>query len=332
MSYTFFMNNSQITLVNTTSGNRVTVHKTDARYDQFQQLVKDGDFEQAEKLDVKSVVNKFGAGSSSGASVTIVNGVGTINISGTNYPLADAIVTKILLMSEQGFDCKPLTNFLVNLYQNPSKTAVDELFLFLENSQLPITEDGHFIAYKIVRETYMDIHSNTLSNKVGEKPEMPRFSVDDNRNNTCSAGLHFCSREYLPNFAHNTDKDRCMLLKINPADVVSIPSDYNNAKGRACKYEVVGEVTDAEWRNFLSSQEYTDKSVVSSTGTAYVQDDEQEDCTCTNDLAYVLEDSGFFYDNRLNRWRDLNGGHMVPRAYVASECDCSIEDLMTHEV
>ena len=31
-------------------------------------------------------------------------------------------------------------------------------------------------------------------------------------------------------------------MKINPRDVVSIPSDYNDAKGRACRYEVVGEV------------------------------------------------------------------------------------------
>ena len=33
-----------------------------------------------------------------------------------------------------------------------------------------------------------------------------------------------------------------MILKINPADVVSIPSDYNNSKGRACRYEVIGEI------------------------------------------------------------------------------------------
>jgi hypothetical protein len=32
-----------------------------------------------------------------------------------------------------------------------------------------------------------------------------------------------------------------MIVKINPADVVSIPSDYHNAKGRACRYEVIGE-------------------------------------------------------------------------------------------
>ena len=31
-------------------------------------------------------------------------------------------------------------------------------------------------------------------------------------------------------------------MKINPRDVVSIPNDYDNTKGRACRYEVIGEV------------------------------------------------------------------------------------------
>lgn len=38
-----------------------------------------------------------------------------------------------------------------------------------------------------------------------------------------------------------------MILKINPADVVAIPSDYNNTKGRTWKYEVVGEYLE-DWK------------------------------------------------------------------------------------
>jgi hypothetical protein len=33
-----------------------------------------------------------------------------------------------------------------------------------------------------------------------------------------------------------------MILKINPRDVVSIPNDYGYSKGRACRYEIVGEL------------------------------------------------------------------------------------------
>jgi hypothetical protein len=35
---------------------------------------------------------------------------------------------------------------------------------------------------------------------------------------------------------------RTVIVKVNPRDVVSIPSDYNGAKGRTCRYEVIGEL------------------------------------------------------------------------------------------
>ena len=36
--------------------------------------------------------------------------------------------------------------------------------------------------------------------------------------------------------------ERIVIVKINPRDVVSIPTDYNDSKGRACRYEVVDEI------------------------------------------------------------------------------------------
>jgi hypothetical protein len=77
-----------------------------------------------------------------------------------------------------------------------------------------------------------------MDNSVGKIVEMERNSVDDNSSNTCSSGLHFCSQEYLSSFGG----ERTVIVKINPRDVVSIPNDYNNSKGRACRYEVIGEV------------------------------------------------------------------------------------------
>jgi hypothetical protein len=68
--------------------------------------------------------------------------------------------------------------------------------------------------------------------------EMPRNFVNDDQNNTCSDGLHFCSQEYLGHFGG----ERVMILKVNPRDVVSIPNDYNYSKGRASRYEIVGEM------------------------------------------------------------------------------------------
>ena len=42
------------------------------------------------------------------------------------------------------------------------------------------------------------------------------------------------------------------MLKINPANVVSIPSDYNNAKGRACEVFSLQEVEGWEEEDVLN--------------------------------------------------------------------------------
>ena len=156
----------------------------------------------------------------------------------------NAIVDRMFEMLAEDFDITPMVNFLQNLLQNPSKTSIDELYLFLEATNLPITEDGHFLAYKMVRKDYLDIYTGTFDNSVGKKLSMPRGEVDPVRDRTCSHGFHFCSESYLGSGYSTVDEGRVVILKINPRDVVSIPSDYNNAKGRACEYTVVDELQD----------------------------------------------------------------------------------------
>lgn len=151
----------------------------------------------------------------------------------------DTIVEKIVEFAQKSLPIQPLINFLENLYDNPSCTAIDELYLFLEYGRLPITEDGCFIAYKVVNDDYTSVYDKKTKNNIGLVVEMPRNRVNDDRHQTCSTGLHFCSYDYISEIKG----DRIVLLKINPADVVSIPIDYNNTKGRACKYTVVGELT-----------------------------------------------------------------------------------------
>lgn len=157
-----------------------------------------------------------------------------------NEQIANALATRILDILSEGLDIEPWIKFADNVYANPYPWAREELYLFLEKANLPITPDGCFIAYKKVRSDYKDVYSGTMSNKIGNMVVMPggREAVDPNRNNTCSRGLHFCSKDYLNNFGGS----RVMLVKINPADVVSIPSDYDNTKGRTWRYEVVGEI------------------------------------------------------------------------------------------
>ena len=183
--------------------------------------------------------------------VVLNYGQGNVSIQGDTFfwkgaEMHNALTTRMVQMLGEGFPIEPLVLFMENLMSNPSRRAVTELYGFLEKNSLPITPDGHFLAYKKIRDDYKDIYSGTMDNSVGQILEMERNEVDDDKDRTCSAGLHFCSKEYLPHFGTGSG-NRVVILKINPADVVSIPSDYDNAKGRACRYEVIAEMeTDAE--------------------------------------------------------------------------------------
>lgn len=211
-----------------------TLSKGNIGFDALVEAIKEGRWEDVPALASPVVaVRKFSNGF-----VDVIDGQVTYD----GQPIHSVLSQKILDMFEQGFDINPLTNFMQNLYTNPSKRAVDELFGFLESGNMPITEDGYFLAYKKVREDYTDVHSGKFDNSVGKVVSMPRNQVDDNKDNTCSAGLHFCSFDYLKSFGGS----RIMILKINPADVVSIPSDYNQQKGRTWRYTVIGEVPAEE--------------------------------------------------------------------------------------
>jgi len=152
-----------------------------------------------------------------------------------------SIVQRIIKGYTEGQDYIGFVKFLDNLTKNPLKSVINELYLFLEANDIPITNDGYFLAYKKVRADYKDIYSGTFDNSVGKTVSMPRRDVQFDREITCSTGLHFCSKSYLSHYS-SSENDHIMIVKINPKDVVSIPSDYNNAKGRCCKYEVIDEL------------------------------------------------------------------------------------------
>ena len=203
-------------------------------YKEIIEAIKNDDSERVKSLvDVKESLNVFSEGN-----VTIEDET----ILWKGVPLQNFLCDKMLDMFREGFSITPLVLFLENLMQNPSNRSVTELYRFLERSNMPITPDGHFLAFKKVRADYKDVHSGTFDNSVGQVVSMERNRVDDDKDRTCSNGLHFCSEDYLANFSG----ERIMILKINPRDVVSIPSDYGDTKGRCCLYEVIGELENTE--------------------------------------------------------------------------------------
>jgi len=210
-----------------------TIAKSHITYNKVVEAIKEGDWDKvADLVEPKKVVLNYGKGNISIQGETLY---------WKGKVMHNALTNRMIAMLQDEFPIEPLVLFMENLMTNPSKRAVDELYGFLEKNSLPITPDGCFLAYKKVRNDYLDIHSGTMNNSVGMIVEMERNEVDDNKDQTCSTGLHFCSQEYLPSFGSGAG-NRVVILKINPRDVVSIPSDYNNAKGRACRYEVVGEI------------------------------------------------------------------------------------------
>lgn len=231
-------------------------------------------------MDVKQAVTDFGRGRIE------IRGA-TVYMDG--QPLHNALTARMLYIMRAGGDVTPLSNFQLRLSENPSAQAVEELFLWVEASALPIMADGRFVAYKKVRDDYTSYHSGPggepVYNRVGDTPTMERNKVDDRRNNTCSYGLHFCSYDYLPYYYGGSG--RVMVLAVDPANVVSIPSDYDNAKGRAWTYEVIGEVSEANADTW-----FTGTPVVNSDLSAYTPDE-------VDDLDDVIDTNGVsFYDPR----------------------------------
>jgi hypothetical protein len=230
MAYSYLIQGKNIIVV--IDNKPYTITSTHIGYNKLKQAIKDNDWDM-----VKQVVDPAREILNYGKNLVAVQGS---KVFYKDRELGGVMTARLIEMYQEGFPVEPLILFMENLMQNPSKRAVEELYSFLEKGSLPLTPDGHFLAYKKVRADFLDIHSGTMDNSVGKVVEMERNAVDDDQNRTCSAGLHFCSREYLSHFG--SDNSRTVILKINPRDVVSIPADYNSTKGRACCYEVIGEL------------------------------------------------------------------------------------------
>jgi hypothetical protein len=205
-------------------------------FDDAISALENGDIDLLDSLfDVKNKIQKEFVSTSSRFGGVEICDDGTILYNGEvihNY-----IVDKIFEFMDCRLPFQPLVNFLEKLMENPSKRAVDELYKFLEHKHLPICEDGDFLAYKSVREDYMDHHSGKFSNHVGSVLAMPRNAVCDDADVGCSYGFHAGSYEYASTFGGSGS--RLVIVKINPADVVSVPRDCNCQKLRTSRYEVM---------------------------------------------------------------------------------------------
>lgn len=278
MSYPFIIQGSNVVVV--IDNKPHTISKTHVTYQKVVEAIKANDWDQVKQIiDPVKVVINYGKGNVSVQGDTLYWKGEVFN---------GSLAARMINMLQEGFSIEPMVAFMDNLMDNPSKRSVDELYGFLEKNNLPITPDGHFLAYKRVRDDFKDCHTGTMDNSPGQIVEMPRNKVDDDKDRTCSSGLHFCSQEYLKSFSGA----RTVIVKINPRDVVSIPSDYNNSKGRACRYEVISELGVKEEDAFTRS--------VQSTANVHVKEGNSPFYHGYNDgyRGYAVDSNQFFYNRK----------------------------------
>ena len=181
---------------------------------------------------------------------------------------------RIIGMLKNGWDHKPMLAYLDRLYQNVSNRAVQESYNWCSHKGLPITDDGMLIGYKgvalysggdrkdkngrtITEGDYVDRYTGTsFRNNVGDECSMNRRKVSDNCNEGCASGLHVGTYEYASDWATSTGV--VLLVKFDPADIVSVPTDCEFSKMRVSKYTVVSVAREQLEEEVYEGDEYYD--------------------------------------------------------------------------
>lgn len=157
----------------------------------------------------------------------------------------NTVTRKIASYQATGQDPSNLVKFLKRLMKNPSRHSREQLFRWVERSGLTVDTGGCIVGFKGITKDDLSINSGTAwvdgvkhkgqtPNKIGSVISMPRDMVEDDPSRHCSHGLHVGSYFYAKTFG-----DKLMEVRIDPADVVSVPNDSNANKLRCCRYEVL---------------------------------------------------------------------------------------------
>lgn len=224
------------------SGAIRTVKSDHPAFERIKEAIKNNDISTVESLiDKVSAITEFGKGI-----ITVKNG----QVFYGDVAINNHLTNRLEDLMREGFGVENITKFIENLYLNPSKRAVDELYSFLEHRALPITEDGCFLAYKAITNDWKDIYTKSIDNSIGAKPKMQRNLVDEDKGRHCSSGLHVGAMGYVKQYGNVYRKpragegNRVVIVKVNPKDAVSVPNDHNCQKLRVCEYEVIAELSD----------------------------------------------------------------------------------------
>ena len=189
-----------------------------------------------------------------------------------NEQVANQPTERIINMIKNSWDYKPMLAYLDRLYQNVSNRAVHESYTWCSNKGLPITDDGMLIGYKgvslysgedrfdnlgrpLAKGDHVDKYTGTsFRNNIGDECSMNRRGVSDNCNDGCASGLHVGTYEYAESWAGTNGV--VVLVKFDPADIVSVPTDCQYSKMRVSKYTVVSVAREQLEEEVYMEEEY----------------------------------------------------------------------------
>lgn len=256
-----------------------SITSIDPRYNDIASAILDGDSDKLNELllvDTKEfVMSKIQEEVESFGDLKFKKTIdieGNINSSATYKTLDLPKVLSDKLISLWNSGCQNFEHFfkfIDKLLGNPSERARNELYTFLEACDLPITQEGNFIAYKGIQSDFYSCHGNKdtrvisgevnssgqIKNTVGSTITVVTEDVDTNCNNYCSCGLHVGSYNYAKSFGYIV-----VAVEVNPMNVVSVPTDCNCEKCRVSSYKVLNVIEDC----------YTTPDVVVNEDTAEV--------------------------------------------------------------
>lgn len=180
---------------------------------------------------------------------------------GTVVPGVEKLAGQFEYAAREGNSTIGMERFLARLGKVIAERnhSVKDLLKFLERGDLPIADDGSFVAYKILRnkvgqkDVFVDCHTGKVPQRVGSYVHMDHSLVDHNRSNECSNGLHVARRGYIGSFYG----DVCTLIKVNPEDVIAVPN-YDANKMRVCGYHIIDLLSSVDFQKLKRDNAMTD--------------------------------------------------------------------------
>lgn len=162
-------------------------------------------------------------------------------------PVESVLADHVLRAIRQGLDKSaymPFIRFWERVQANPSEHSRENLMRWLMSEEFTVTDDGHIVGYKGVNDDFGSCTAGPgfvngqyqhghLDNTPGNVVEVARSYVTHDPALGCAQGLHVGTWKYAHNFGRKT-----LEVWVDPADVVSVPTDCNGEKMRVSKYTV----------------------------------------------------------------------------------------------